>query len=413
MVAVMRIGWVKLGTRVAATALLVAGSGVAAGSPALAGEGFFTDVDAYAAYGAPPAKPTAPMSSYVTSWGLARGIAYLGQDGNIYLLTGQPGSTTWTVTNVTTAAGVAGRAASGPSAYAYAHDHTHHVVYIGTDAHIHELWFSEQTGRWNDGDLTAATGAPSAATGPWARPGGFTSTSDDMQHVPFRAFDGSVWDLAYTPGIGWRATNASQQAGAPLATASPIGSELWYDTEVAYRGSDGYVQMLRFYRNIWHYESIGRDGHGVPMSANSEPTLAVETFHEVHKHVYYAGQDSHVHELWFYYEWRDADDTANHKGVPDGWSPSAYVSEGDQVLHAVYSGVDNTVYTFDQTRDGRWYHWQLSPYFVSGQAPLAFSSHDAADSNGYTSYVVYRPGDGHVHVMAQTIRLVPNPMRAN
>ncbi len=136
------------------------------------------------------------------------------------------------------------------------------------------------------------------------------------------------------------------------------------------RGSDGYVQLLRFYRDAWH------------------------------KHVYYAGQDSHVHELWHYYEWRDADDTANHKGVNDGWSPSAYVSEGDQVLHAVHSGVNNTVYTFDQTRDGTWYHWQLSPY-------------DAADSNGYTSYVVYRPGDGHVHVMAPTIRLGPNARRAN
>jgi hypothetical protein len=173
------------------------------------------------AFGAPPARQNEPASSYVTPWDLTRAIAYLGQDGNIYLLTSSPQYSGWAVTNVTAAAGVPGTAASAPSAYAYPDDQTQHIVYLTANGHVHELWWADSTGRWTDGDLTVATGAPVAAGAgqPWTRPAGLANYH--RQHVTFRAFDNAVWQLSYNQGRGWSAVNPSQLLGAPPATGNP------------------------------------------------------------------------------------------------------------------------------------------------------------------------------------------------
>ena len=61
----------------------------------------------------------------------------------------------WHHGDLTAAAG--GVAPAGPPvAYAFNGNHTQHVVYRGTDNHIHELHWSEHGG-WHHLDLTTAT----------------------------------------------------------------------------------------------------------------------------------------------------------------------------------------------------------------------------------------------------------------
>jgi hypothetical protein len=46
-------------------------------------------------------------------------------------------------------------------------DNTQHVVYIGSDHHVHELWFELWPGQphvWRHNDLTAAAQAPNVLT---------------------------------------------------------------------------------------------------------------------------------------------------------------------------------------------------------------------------------------------------------
>jgi hypothetical protein len=64
----------------------------------------------------------------------------------------------WNLNDLTAAAG-APLAASSPAGYTWDVDSTQHVVSRGTDNHIHELWFN---GQWNHNDLTNAAGAPLA-----------------------------------------------------------------------------------------------------------------------------------------------------------------------------------------------------------------------------------------------------------
>jgi hypothetical protein len=49
-------------------------------------------------------------------------------------------------------------AVSGLSAYAFEDQDTQHIIYVGRDFHINELWWDSNG--WHHNDLTAATGAP-------------------------------------------------------------------------------------------------------------------------------------------------------------------------------------------------------------------------------------------------------------
>jgi hypothetical protein len=51
-----------------------------------------------------------------------------------------------------------------PTGYVFRPDETQHVVYAGTDGHIHELWWDNSG--WHHNDLTIATHAPPAGGDP-------------------------------------------------------------------------------------------------------------------------------------------------------------------------------------------------------------------------------------------------------
>ena len=93
---------------------------------------------------------------------------------------------TWHRNDLTAATG-APAAAGDPAGYTLAST-TQHVVYRGTDNHIHELWWDNNG--WHHGDLTAATGSP-AATGD---PAGYTLAST-TQHVVYRGTDNHIHEL--------------------------------------------------------------------------------------------------------------------------------------------------------------------------------------------------------------------------
>ncbi len=87
------------------------------------------------------------------------------------------------------ASGGAPVAAKDPGGYTWSVDKTQHVVYLGTDEHIHELWFN---GAWHHNDLTLASGESTLAAG---EPRGYTWDVDKTEHVIFRGKDGRIYEL--------------------------------------------------------------------------------------------------------------------------------------------------------------------------------------------------------------------------
>src|SRR5262245_31423295 len=83
-----------------------------------------------------------------------------------------------------------------PIGFVFDAQSTQHVIYPGTELHIHELWWDSNG--WHHNDLTAATGAPLAIEVPW----GYVFAAQGTQHVVYlglgaggQGTDGHVHEL--------------------------------------------------------------------------------------------------------------------------------------------------------------------------------------------------------------------------
>jgi hypothetical protein len=145
----------------------------------------------------------------------------------------------WNLNDLTAAAG-APLAASAPAGYTWDVDSTQHVVSRGTDNHIHELWFN---GQWNHNDLTNAAGAPLAV----GDPAGYTWDVDHTQHVVFLGNDSHIHELWFNGQ--WNHNDLTNAAAAPLAAGFPAGYTWNIDStqHVVFRGNDGHIHELWFH----------------------------------------------------------------------------------------------------------------------------------------------------------------------
>lgn len=190
------------------------------------------------ASGAPPA--AGDPAVWVDSTDGTNFIAYRSGDGHIrtlYWTTGAVGHDDLS--------GVAGSppAAGDPAGYHLPDGDVHQVVYRGTDGHLHELyWAGEQPVA--HGDLTAGAGAIPAASDPvaWYHPG------SDTKHVVYTGTDGHVHELWWHGGRTapqdvdlalWGAAPAA--VGRPTAAVAPDGTQ-----EVSWTGLDGQLHQLRW-----------------------------------------------------------------------------------------------------------------------------------------------------------------------
>jgi hypothetical protein len=182
--------------------------------------------DLTAATGAPLAGPLPPSENpagFPTGYEFAaqgtQHVVYHGQDSHIYELWWDISG--WHYNDLTTAAGapLAGRDGAGggdPTGYVFDAQGTQHVLYVGNDQHIHELWW-DGTG-WHHNDLTAATGAPLA----YGHLTGYVFAAQPTQHVFFQDTGGRIHELWWDSG-GWHYHDISAAISAPTSQTPPAG----------------------------------------------------------------------------------------------------------------------------------------------------------------------------------------------
>ena len=112
-----------------------------------------------------------------------------------------------------------------------------HVNFIGTDNHVHELYYDNA---WHHNDLTALAGAP--PTAPGSTLDGYETSFNNQQHVNFIGTEDHVHELYYDNG--WHHNDLTALAGAPPA-ARPSAL-------------DGYQTS---FNNQQHVNFIGTDNH--------------------------------------------------------------------------------------------------------------------------------------------------------
>jgi hypothetical protein len=138
-----------------------------------------------------------------------------------------------------TPAGVA-TGSGDPAADVFRAQGTEHVVYRGFDNHVHELW--KDASGWHHSDLTTVTGAPAAA----GDPAGYVFDAEGSQHVIYRAGNGHLYELWWTATQGWNQGDLTAAAGSPSAAGDPGAYEFRAEgtQHVVYRTADGHLHEM-------------------------------------------------------------------------------------------------------------------------------------------------------------------------
>ncbi|WP_285689806.1 hypothetical protein [Actinoplanes sp. NBRC 103695] len=282
----------------------------------------------------------------------------------------------------------------GLAGYTWDVDDTQHIVYVSADGHIHELWFHHGDG-WNHNDLTAAAGG-SLGLG---AVNGYTRAADQTQHVIYLGTDNHIHELWFHHGDGWNHNDLSLAAASPPNSSgnNPIGYQWEVDTtqHVVGGGGDFHIHEL-WYDGRWHHNDLTTAAGG-PLAADwlTAYTWDIdETQHVVHR----GASDGHIHELWFHHRdgWNHHDLTTATGGPQAGNALTGYTWNLDQTQHVLYTGREGGVNELRFRQGEGWSNIQVA---AATQVPGL----GAGIMVGYTwdvdqtQHVVYRGADNHVH----------------
>jgi hypothetical protein len=219
-----------------------------------------------------------------------------GVDGHIIELWWD--SNGWHHNDLTIAAGGAPLAGGRPSGYVFDAQQTQHVVYKAESGHVVELWWDSSG--WHHNDLTlAAGGAPLPASNPT----GYVFSAQGTQHVVYLGADAHIHEL-WWDSSGWHHNDLTAVAGAPLAGSDPVGYPFNAQgtQHVIYVASDPPGHMIELWWNGgWHHNDLTVAAGGAPLGATRPAGYVFDA--QGTQHVFYyatdgQGIDGHIIELW-------------------------------------------------------------------------------------------------------------------
>ena len=176
------------------------------------------------------------------------------------------------------------RPAGDPAGYMFDAQGAQHVVYRGSDDHIHELFWARE--RLASDDLTDATGAAAAAGIQRAT----CSTPRWSQHVVYRGTDDHIHELCWDRN-GWHRNDLTDATGAPMAAGDPAG--YMFDAQgsqhVVLSRSDDHIHELCWDGNGWHRNDL-TDATGAPAAGDPAGYMFDA---QGSQHVVYRGATTH------------------------------------------------------------------------------------------------------------------------
>ena len=250
--------------------------------------------------GAPDAAAASAIDGYQTSYNNQQHVNFVGPDGHVHELY-YDGA--WHHNDLTQLAGAPPAALGNVlDSYETAFNNQQHVNFVGADNHVHELYYD---GAWRHNDLTQITGAPAVAAG--GRTDGYVTTSNRQQQVNFVGTDNHVHELYYDGA--WRHNDLTQITGAPAAAAGSAidGYQTAFNNQqhVNFVGADNHVHEL-YYDGAWHHNDLTQITRAPAVAAGGAIDGYVTTFNS-QQHVNFVGADNHVHELYYDGAWHHND----------------------------------------------------------------------------------------------------------
>jgi hypothetical protein len=274
------------------------------------------------AHGAPPLAEVGPgISSFADAYG--EHVCYVGTDEHIHQLFYIQNEGKWVDQDLTERTG-------GPVAHpltgisSFADGYGEHVYYMGkNDLHIHQLWFDNIN--WVDQDLTKLTGGPLALEGYTCPISSFANGYGEHVYYPDIGYE--IHQL-YFNNIGW----ADQPLTAWTGGAAHLGDSGissfadGYGEHVYYIGSpDGHMHQLYFDNIGWADQDLTKwSGGPLPYKSTDISSFSIADS----EYVYYVATDQHVHQLCFNNaNWNDQDLT-KCTGGPLAWTDLGNIAAG-------------------------------------------------------------------------------------
>jgi len=180
--------------------------------------------------GAPAAVAGTQLTSFSDSPG--EHVIYSGTNNHVYQLYFNAGLLKWGYGDLTATAGAPSAVSKSPLA-SFVDSPGEHILFLGTNQHIYQLYWNSGNHEWGYGDLTAATGNTLAATNTTLT--GFADSSN-VEHVGYLGPNQHVYEL-YDNG-SWHNRDLSALTGNTLALSGGVISG-FYDKSDAYYGPGG------------------------------------------------------------------------------------------------------------------------------------------------------------------------------
>jgi Fungal fucose-specific lectin len=240
-----------------------------------------------------------------------------------------------------------------PAAYAFEDQGTQHVIYVGRDFHINELWWDNNG--WHHNDLTAATGAPLPAVDQSMT--AYAFEDQGTQHVIYIGQNDFHINELWWDNNGWHYNDLTTATGAPLpgGTGGPLPLAVEQSTSayafedegtqhvIYIGGEDNHFHELWWDNSGWHHNDL-TVAAGAPLPAVDQSWSAYAFEHQRSQHIIYVGgQDIHIHELWWGNNAWHHNDITTAAGAPLpslDQGMSAYAFEDQHTQHVIYTGQD-------------------------------------------------------------------------
>jgi len=252
--------------------------------------------------------------------------------------------------------------------YAFEKDYTQHVIYVSENHYVMELWWDKNG--WHVNDLIVAAGSPASLRldTPLV---GYAFENQSTQHVLYVSMDNHVIELWWDKN-GWHSKDLTAATGAPVPKAgTPLvgyAFENQMSQHVVYLTTQNHVMELWWYNNKWHYNDLTEAAKG-PVPPKLDTPLVGYAFEKQNtQHIFYASMDNRVTEVWWDKNAWHKHDVSGSIGAPApkvGSPLAGYAFENQDTQHVMYVTTDDRLMELWCDNNG----WNANDLSLAAQAP--------------------------------------------
>jgi hypothetical protein len=280
------------------------------------------------------------------------------------------------------------------------------VYYLGPDQHVHELLWHTQS-PWNAADLTASANAPVAVQG--SSLASHVDTITNSVEVYYIGSDQHIHELWWNTSSPWQTADVTASANAPNATlGSSLASHadtITNSVKVYYIGSDQHIhELLWNASSSWQTTDITASANAPNAELGTALTSHLNTITNSSE-VYYVGSDWHIHELWWNTSspWQTADVTASTGSLEaSGSALTSVINRSASSVELFYIASDRHVHEFRWTPSNGWQTTDITASAGGADTTAGTSLTTHVDTDVNSLEVYYLGWDQHVHELWQT-----------